>query len=193
MFKALTGEDTIFAERKNKPIFCFRPFARLLFSCNDIPKNINDRSEGFYRRLIIIRFSKSVPPEKRDPNLREKLALEADGILMWALAGLRRIMSNNYVFGETDRTREELQRYRIDSNSALLFMEECAEFGEGFECFRSDVYDAYQEFCRNNGYKPFSQIRFNKDLAESDVGIVQARDAITRRHTWRGVKICVED
>ena len=61
MFKALTGEDFITAERKNKDPFSFRPYARFLFSCNEIPRNYGDKSEGFYRRLIIIRFEKSVP------------------------------------------------------------------------------------------------------------------------------------
>ncbi len=79
MFKALTGEDYITAERKNKDQFSFRPYARLLFSCNEIPRNYTDRSDGFYRRLIIIRFDKSVPAEKRDPNLRERIAVERDG------------------------------------------------------------------------------------------------------------------
>lgn len=64
IFKALTGEDYITAERKNKNPFSFKPYARLLFSCNEIPRNYGDRSEGFYRRLIIIRFENPVPPEK---------------------------------------------------------------------------------------------------------------------------------
>ena len=80
MFKALTGEDAITAERKNKNPFNFRPYARLLFSCNDIPKNYSDRSDGFYRRLLIIRFDKSIPPEQRNPNLKEQLASERNGI-----------------------------------------------------------------------------------------------------------------
>ena len=100
MFKALTGEDFITAERKNKDPFSFRPYARFLFSCNEIPRNYGDRSEGFYRRLIIIRFEKSVPKGKRDPNLTEKLAAERDGILMWALSGLKRLIASGY---ELDR------------------------------------------------------------------------------------------
>jgi putative DNA primase/helicase len=104
MFKSLTGEDSISAERKNKDPFSFRPYARLLFSCNDIPKNYADRSDGFYRRLTIIRFDKSVPQDKRDPNLRERIAAEADGILTWALDGLKRLIANNYTFSETERT-----------------------------------------------------------------------------------------
>jgi hypothetical protein len=43
MFKSLTGEDYVTAERKNKDPFSFRPYARLLFSCNEIPKNYNDQ------------------------------------------------------------------------------------------------------------------------------------------------------
>ena len=84
IFKALTGEDYITAERKNKNPFSFKPYARLLFSCNEIPRNYGDRSEGFYRRLIIIRFENPVPPEKRDPNLIEKLARSATAFYVGA-------------------------------------------------------------------------------------------------------------
>ena len=56
IFKALVGEDFLTVEKKNKNPFSFQSTARLLFSCNSIPKNYGDRSEGFYRRLIIIRF-----------------------------------------------------------------------------------------------------------------------------------------
>ena len=113
IFKALTGEDYITAERKNKNPFSFKPYARLLFSCNEIPRNYGDRSEGFYRRLIIIRFENPVPPEKRDPNLIEKLAAERDGIFMWALEGLKRLIANGYAFSETESTKAELQRYGV--------------------------------------------------------------------------------
>ena len=47
---------TITAERKNRDPFSFRSTARFLFSCNEMPRNYGDRSEGFYRRLIIIPF-----------------------------------------------------------------------------------------------------------------------------------------
>ena len=69
----------------------------LLFSCNNIPKNYGDRSEGFYRRLIIIRFDHAVPENKKDPDLLDKLRLEADGIFLFALEGLKRLIKNRYV------------------------------------------------------------------------------------------------
>ena len=68
IFKALVGEDFLTVEKKNKNPFSFQSTARLLFSCNSIPKNYGDRSEGFYRRLIIIRFSHTVPKAQRVPQ-----------------------------------------------------------------------------------------------------------------------------
>ena len=190
MFKALTGEDYITAERKNKDPFSFRPYARLLFSCNEIPKNYSDRSDGFYRRLIIIRFNKSVPANKRDPNLREKLSVERDGILMWALDGLRRLMANSYLFTETTRTQAEILRYKVESNSALMFLEECCEVNEKAECIREELFQQYRDYCNKNGLKPMSQTNFNKDVEASDERIHRAVDKLGKRRTWRGLRVC---
>lgn len=188
MFKALTGEDYITAERKNKDPFSFRPYARLLFSCNEIPRNYSDRSDGFYRRLIIIRFDKSVPASKRDPNLREHLAVERDGILMWALDGLRRLIENSYLFTETKSTQAELLRYKVESNSALLFVEECCTINEKAECVREELFERYREFCSKNGLKPMSQTSFNRDVESADSRIKKAVDKLGKRRTWRGLR-----
>ena len=63
-------------------------------------------------KSILIRFAKAVPPEKRASNLLEKLAVERDGIFMWALAGLKRLIASSYLFFETEAARVELQRTR---------------------------------------------------------------------------------
>jgi len=189
-FKSLTGEDYISGERKGKDPFNFKPYARFLFSCNEMPKNYADRSEGFYRRLLIIRFAKSVAADKRDPNLRERISCERDGVLLWALEGLKRLISNNYVFSETERTTSELQRYKIESNSALLFLDESSEVGDGFECVREVMFEKYRDYCSKNGLKAMSQTNFNRDVEASDVRICRARDKVGSRHIWRGVRLC---
>lgn len=188
MFKALTGEDYITAERKNKDPFSFRPYARLLFSCNEIPRNYGDRSDGFYRRLIIIRFDHSIPKEERDPNLREKLAVERDGILMWALTGLKRLIENSYVFSETDRTRAELRRYKVESNSVLSFIEEFCEVAEGKTAVREDLFTRYKEYCNNAGLRPVSQANFNKEIETSCTGVQRSRDRVSKRRIWLGIQ-----
>lgn len=187
MFKALTGEDFITAERKNKDPFSFRPYARFLFSCNEIPRNYGDRSEGFYRRLIIIRFEKSVPKGQRDPNLAEKLAAERDGILMWALIGLKRLIAANYAFSETEKTRAELDRYRIESNSVLSFAKMYCQQAENGVVVRDDLFLRYKEYCGNAGMKPVSQTNFNKELEAGYPEITRGRDKLSKRRIWRGI------
>jgi len=189
IFKALTGEDYITAERKNKNPFSFKPYARLLFSCNEIPRNYGDRSEGFYRRLIIIRFANTVPPEKRDPDLLEKLAVERDGIFMWALAGLKRLMANGYLFSETEATRAELRRYKVESNSALSFVEECCELDENAESIREELFQQYREYCHKNGLKPMSQANFNKDIEGLGERVERGLERVSRRKTWKGIRM----
>ena len=187
MFKALTGEDFITAERKNKDPFSFRPYARFLFSCNEIPRNYGDRSEGFYRRLLIIRFEKSVPKSKRDPNLAEKLAAERDGILMWALVGLKRLIASGYVFSETEKTRAELERYRVESNSVLSFAKLFCVRKEDGIAVRDDLFLKYKEYCVNAGMKPVSQTNFNKELEAGCPEIARGRDKLSKRRIWRGI------
>ncbi len=189
LFKSITGEDYITGERKGKNPFFFKPYARLLFSCNDIPRNYGDRSDGFYRKLIIIRFDKSVPVPKRDANLREKLVAECDGILMWAIEGLKRLISNGYVFSETDKTRLELQRYKIDSNSVLSFVDEYCEIKPDSETSREEMYSRYKEYCNSAGLKPVSQASFNKDVESVDENIQRALEKLSRRKTWKGIKL----
>ena len=188
MFKALTGEDYITAERKNKDPFSFRPYARFLFSCNEIPRNYGDRSDGFFRRLILIRFSRSVPKHKRDASLREKLATESDGIFMWCLEGLRRLMSNGYCFTETASTKAELEKYRTESSSSLSFAVGYLAGEDGSVAVRDEVYDRYKLFCQDSGFKSLSQTMFNRDIESHFQGIQRGRDRISKRRTWVGIR-----
>ncbi|MGM8238605.1 phage/plasmid primase, P4 family [Clostridium perfringens] len=81
IFKVVTGEDYLMAEKKNKNPFKFKPFARLVFSCNELPRNYVDRTEGFYRRLIIVPFSRQIEKSKIDKALKYKFQREKEGIL----------------------------------------------------------------------------------------------------------------
>ena len=189
IFKALVGEDFLTVERKNKNPFSFQSYARLLFSCNTIPRNYGDKSEGFYRRLIIIRFKHAVPKEKRDPALVDKLAGEADGIFLFALEGLKRLMSNGFIFSETQSNLDELQKYREDSNSVLAFVKERCVLDATGEEGRTQVYDTYKDYCNECGLNPYSQRKFNEELETHFPQVARAKDTTGKRKTWRGLKL----
>lgn len=192
IFKALVGEDYLTVERKNKDPFSFVSQARLLFSCNNIPRNYGDRSDGFYRRLIIIRFAHAVPEALRDPDLISKFQAEADGIFQYALVGLRRLMDNGFRFSETESNRIELQRYREDSNSVLAFVRDCCETGADYECGRMEVYNRYRAYCEESGLQPYSQRTFNAELDTNMPEVIRAVDRLGKRKTWRGMRLLSE-
>lgn len=189
IFKALVGEDFLTVEKKHRDPFSFVSHARLLFSCNNIPKNYGDKSEGFYRRLIIIRYDHAVSADKKDPMLLDKLCLEIDGILQFALEGLRRLMSRNWVFSETERNRIELQKYREDSNSVLAFLRDCCTEDENSEIATMELYAKYKEYCEDAGLKPCAQKTMTQEIRTAYPNAKHGKDKLGKRHTFRGIKV----
>ncbi len=189
-FKAITGEDNISAQHKFRDYFSFKPFCRLLFSCQSAPKNYEDNSDGFYRRLIIVVFDHSVPEDKKDGDLKEKLMAEQDGILMWSLEGLKRLMANKYKFSETVRTNAAVGNYKSQNSSILAFVQERCVVEVDSEVRRQELYSAYQEFCNDNGYKYASSLtKFNAEL-DGIKGIARAHEKdIAHLRTWRGIRL----
>ncbi|EOU1467737.1 DNA primase [Clostridium perfringens] len=190
IFKVVTGEDYLMAEKKNKNPFKFKPFARLVFSCNELPRNYVDRTEGFYRRLIIVPFSRQIEKSKIDKSLKYKFQREKEGILNWALEGLKRLYENNFEFSENEMTDDVKKEYKRENNNVISFVEECCEIDSLFSCSRIEIYEAYKEFCVEAGLKALSQIKFNKEL-EGNFNITRSRSGKLR--LWNGVRIKLDD
>lgn len=190
IFKVVTGEDYLMAEKKNKNPFKFKPFARLVFSCNELPRNYVDRTEGFYRRLIIVPFNRQIEKSKIDKSLKYKFQREKEGILNWALEGLKRLYENNFEFSENELTDGVKKEYKRENNNVISFVEECCELDGLFSCSRIEIYESYKEFCVEAGLKALSQIKFNKEL-EGNFNITRSRSGKLR--LWNGVRIKLDD
>jgi len=84
--KALTGGDPISARFMRQDFFEFTPQFKLVVAGNHKP-SIRNVDEAMKRRLHLIPFTVTIPPEQRDQHLPEKLLAERDGILAWATQG----------------------------------------------------------------------------------------------------------
>lgn len=84
--KAITGGDKVSARFMRQDFFEYTPQFKLVIAGNHKPA-IRNIDEAMKRRLHLIPFTITVPPERRDKHLQQKLLAERDGILAWALEG----------------------------------------------------------------------------------------------------------
>lgn len=189
IFKTLVSGDTIVAEEKFQAPFSFSNKARLLFSCNELPANYVDRTDGFYRRLIILPFLKQVEETKIDTALLTKLQSEINGIIQWAVEGLLRLMSNNYQFTKSDTTQKLLNEYRKQSNNVIWFVDEYCELSLESSEYSKNLYQYYKKTCLENNMQPISQTKFNRSLEmEYGQNVIKMEDS-NKRVIFKGIKV----
>lgn len=190
IFKTLVSGDTIVAEEKFVKPFPFSNRARLIFSCNELPGNYVDRTDGFYRRLIILPFLRQVPENQIDPFLLQKFQQEQDGIVQWALQGLYRLMANNFQFTKSESNKTLLAEYRKQSNNVIWFVEEHCELIPNEIEYSIVLYQHYKRMCLENGLQPISQTKFNKSLVNDyPKQLLRTEESKTKRVIFKGIKI----
>lgn len=111
--KAISSGDSIDAEFKGKDVFSFKPTCKLIFCTNTLPQ-FNDKSEGFYRRIMIIPFDAhfSLEDGTADINIEKSLAEEMSGIFNFAIAGLKRLKDNNFKFTKSKKMNQMKSFYK---------------------------------------------------------------------------------
>ena len=190
VFKLLTGEDTVLVDKKYAQPFSFVNRARMVFSCNELPRNTGDRTDGFYRRLIIVPFEHSVDEEHVDVQLTETLLKEKEGIVQWALKGLERLMENGFRFSESASSKRIVEGYRAESDNVVWFVEQHCSVDHELEISSTVLYQAYKKACVNAGLRPASQIGFTRSLERLlKEGLAHKKDPVTHRALLVGISL----
>jgi len=170
-FKTIVSGDSIDAERKHQDPFNFRPFARLAFSANEIPRS-PDNSYAYFRRWCIIPFPHCFEGKDADKSLIDKMTEpnELSGLLNRTLKGLRRLFINEG-FTESATIQLSLDDYRKQNDTIAAFINDCCSFDANSEIERGELFTAYQKYCESEGYKEVSRIAcYNRIRAYSQVG-----------------------
>lgn len=165
----VTAELPMDLERKGQQSYQGDLYVRFLGFGNGSLKALYDRSEGFFRRQIILTTKPKDINREDDPFIAEKMCTEAEGIFLWCLEGLHRLIANNYHFTVSERTRENMAEAVSDGNNAVAFMR-----SEGYIRLKADakassrdVYAVYKLWCEDNALNPLSQRSFCLYLAEN--------------------------
>lgn len=161
--KAITGGDSIEAERKYKQPHTFKPYVRLIAATNNLPRLL-DNSDGFARRVVILTFNRKFNEQEKDPALEQTLLNELQGITAWAIEGLKRLRATGKLELPAS-SATELARYRTDSDPVALFAEECLVPSKSGGRTPAYTYDQYHEWSKRSGFQTLNKINFGKRLA----------------------------
>lgn len=162
-FKNVTGQNLVAGRHPTHRPFSFRCQAAHWFASNVLPPT-TDRSEAFYRRWRVLRFANTVPADRVDPDLFEKIvATEMPAILASAFLGAERVARAG-ALRETAAHAAVLERWRLAANPLQQFLAdgEWVEIDPGAaEHTTPAVYEAYRRWSASCGFRnPFGRNHF---------------------------------
>lgn len=161
--KQLVGEDSMSDSYKGKDVISFDNYAKLLFSTNELPLVRNEKTDGFYRRLLILTMNEV--PDHRDPDLPERLEKEIPYLLHMAMEALNRMYQRGHIIVSKNSV-EKAKQLRYDSDTIEAFLNECCTIncGSNVRIDRKELYEHYDAWCEEWGRQGHMKSGFFKAL-----------------------------
>ena len=163
-FKAMASGEPITARRPYRDAANLRQYAKLIFNCNELPKD-TEQTHGFFRRFMIIPFEVTIPTEEQDPELYTKITdSELSGILNMILEGLQRLLQLGK-FTVCQAAENSVKKYELESNSVASFLSErLYQPSTKTTLPLQQLFTDYKEHCTYSLYKPCSVRTFSDRL-----------------------------
>ncbi len=147
-----------------------------MVACNNFP-TINDTSDGFMRRWLIVELpmhyvpKNQVRPDTNDrelnPFLEDELMKELPGIFNWIIEGLQRLIKQEK-YTHTKNHDRLIKEFRKVNNPLYAFAEENEECfsgsDEGHIVPRYTVFMKFLEWAQKNNILPMSSNRFYSNM-----------------------------
>ncbi|MCX7668996.1 MAG: phage/plasmid primase, P4 family, partial [Anaerolineae bacterium] len=146
--KAITGGDKISARFMHKDFFTYTPQFKPVIVGNHKPA-IRNIDEAMKRRLHLIPFTVTIPPDKRDGRLAEKLLAERDGILAWAVEGC--LTWQREGLNPPECVRAATEEYFDEEDTLGDFLDEEAQRHPQARVAVADVFQRWQEWAMRRG------------------------------------------
>ena len=175
-FKMLTGNDMISGQLKFKSSFNFTNFAKMIFSCNKIPKS-HDDTDAFWRRWIIIMFNRKFEGKEKDIKLIDKLTTddELSGIFNWAIEGLKRLLKNGD-FSNYESVEKMRELYIRKSDPVHTFVMDNVIQDDEAEIVKSDLFNEYKKYALKHGLQRMTEQKFGMELKSiNDISMFSTR------------------
>ena len=176
--KKITGGDLIMHEKKGKEPFFFTSFAKLLFSFNQLPLQLEEKSNAFYKRMRILMMNNELFLNNEYVNdlCSDESAEEVIPYLL-SLLPLTEIP-------RTPMSDSCVEALRQDSDSIHAFLSKCCYEDPDSMIRKSELYQEYSEFCINSGREAHKKHKFMRYMRS--LGYVETRNK-NREAAWKGL------
>lgn len=118
-------------------------YGKLIVSTNTMPKP--EQTDAFFRRTIILPFLTTIPSDKKDTKLAEKLKAELAGILNWALGFMSGLLERNAITS-CESSEQAVEEYRLSTDSVKAFLQEKLEESDKYTEGKF-IFDEYKKYC----------------------------------------------
>jgi P4 family phage/plasmid primase-like protien len=187
LLKSISGGDPVQVNPKFLAPYDITLSARIMIICNEIPR-FRDAGNALLARMIPLRFDRTFFGQE-DQHLEVELVKELPGIANWALAGIRRYISNGRLSMPNEASRDIIDIKRV-MNPVSAFADDCMIFPTADVndyAFVNDMHRAWIMWAEEN-YVSFvdTKDRFLSKLRAVTPTVVQ-----TRRKgipAWTGIK-----
>lgn len=187
LFKAITGGDRIEGEEKYKPRFSFTPFAKLIFSANNVPRSW-DASEAFLERWIVIPCENKFRGSRREikrSRLDAQLAdpKELSGVLNQAVKALKRLRKRGR-FTQSESTQRALREFRAVANHLEVWLERKTVADSTGFVLVTELRNRYDQAAERDGRPLMTETQFGISMAQTRPSVKKAKRGPRGQQQW---------
>lgn len=179
--KMATGGEKLRANFMYKDHFEFTPQFKLLVGTNHRPA-LGEVGEAMRRRLHLIPFNVTIPEDQRDPDLAEKLKLEANGILGWMLAGCHDLQRLGGLCPPTC-VSSAVEEYFSTEDRFGQWIEEGCDVGAARRATSRALFASWSSWAQDAGIDPKSSRYLGEQLRSRGFG----DGKVGRDRGWHGI------
>ncbi len=162
VLKKILGEDSLRGEYKGRDAISFKNYAKLIFSTNELPLILTEKTNGFYRRLMILSMDQQ--PEQKRPDYLDLLQKETGYLIQLAVRALERMYQSGGVICESQGSKQAVGELRCDSDTVEAFLQSQTKKVNGEKVDRFQLFRAYEQFCRVSDRQSLTRNNFYRSM-----------------------------
>lgn len=155
---------------------------KVIVQTNNFPA-FKDKTGAIFTRFIHLTTRKNWLGNE-NPHLLEELCEELPRFVWWILTGYRNLISRGR-YKQPEEAYAQLKEFRNFEGESKDFIDEMCITGNLERVRKSDLYDAYVEWCKEKGATPLADNAFSRDLNNVCENAIKSTTNYPKE--WKGI------